>query len=337
MVTLAEFNNTRGAQDMGLLPDTYAGYTGMAAGQFAGKWGENLPEKAGLNTVEMLDAAGRGALKALFVLGANPAVAFPDGQFAQAALEKVEFLVVQDMFLTPTAAQADVVLPAASFAEKDGTFTNIEGRVQRVRRALEPLGDARPDWHILTDLAHRMGHSWLYLTPQEIAREIAGIVPLYRDLNYRVLDLPLSSLLVSAENGRMGEWENGRSTAASTGSPILPLTHSPTHPSRDYPFVLHAGQMLFHSGTLSAWAPEMVTICAQATLEMAPADAEQLGVSHGERVRLVSPKGDATVQVHLQPNALPGTLVLPKHFAEPAVNRLLDRGAAVDRVRVEKL
>lgn len=334
VVVQALHSNTRGAQQMGLLPDTYPGFAGMQPDSLRPAWGAGLPTEPGLNTVEMLAAAAQGTLKALYLVGANPLVSFPDGAFAQGALEKLELLVVQDLFLTPTAQQADVVLPAASFAEKDGTFINIEGRVQRVRRALEPLGEARADWEIFSDLARRLKHEWFYLTPQEVAREIAGTLPGFSGLNYRVLDLPLSRLLVEAGNGTPEGGKDktkGGKAKAEAGSERGEAGAPP-----DFPFVLMTGQMLFHSGTLSTWAPEMRQINARAYVEITPEDAERLGVRHGDTVRLVSPRGEIVLPAHIQPGGTAGILFVPIHFAEPRVNRLLDRNAAVDRVRVEK-
>lgn len=329
VVVQAPYNNTRGAQDMGLLPDTYPGYAGMDVTGF-GEWGDELPRTPGMSTGEML-AAEEGTLKALYIMGANPAVAFPDGHLAVGALRRVEFLVVQDLFLTPTAREADVVLPAASFAEKDGTFTSLEGRVQRVRRAIDPPGQARADWEILTDLAVRLGAPWSYLSPAEIAREIARLVPLYAPLNYVVLDLPVSNLMVRVEDrsetigpgaGPEGGARRGRAQGGG--------------PSGDYPFVVMVGEMLFHSGTLSPWADEMRRLAPHSYVEIAAEDAARLGIADGERVRLVSPGGELSLCAHVQPNGTPGILFLPRHFAESPANALLRREAGVDRVRVEK-
>lgn len=325
VVVLARHNNTRGAQDLGLLPDTYPGYAGMKTAGFAPEWGEALPTRPGKSTPEMLAAAAHGELKALYVLGANPAVAFPDGERVRQALAGVEFLVVQDLFLTPTAQQADVVLPAASFAEKEGTFTNGEGRVQRVRRAMEPVGEARADWEILQAVAGRLGRPWPYLSAGEVAREITRLVPLYAGLSYQALDLPVSNFLVRPAP-----------LAAAAAEPVVSGGAGPAAPSGEYPFVLLTGQTLFHSGTLSPWAPEMRRLAQHAYVEIAPEDAATLGVADGERVRLVSPRGALSLFAHVQPGGAPGILFLPHHFAEAPANVLLDAAAAVDRVRVEK-
>ncbi|HHX40399.1 MAG TPA: molybdopterin-dependent oxidoreductase [Armatimonadetes bacterium] len=325
-------NNTRGAQDMGLLPDTYPGYAGMDARALAAEWGSGLPERPGWSTPEMLEAAERGDLRALYVMGANLAVAFPDGELARRALEKVEFLVVQDLFLTPTAERADVVLPAASFAEKEGTFTSGEGRVQRLRPVLEPVGGSRPDWEILADLARRLGHAWGYLSPAEITREIAAAVPLYAGVSLPALDLAVSQTFVRWGRGPAPRWSDG---ATARERDQAPAASQPETGERGESFTLMYGPMLFHSGTLSTWAEEMRRIAQHAYVEVAEADAQRLGIRDGAWVRLVGAGAEVEVQAHVQPEGTPGILFLPLHFAEPALNRLLDVTAAVDRVRLE--
>ena len=321
-------NNTRGVQDMGLLPDTYPGYAGMDPGGFVAEWGSGLPDRPGWSTPEMLAAADRGDLRALYVMGANPAVTFPDGDLTRRALEKVEFLVVQDLFLTPTAECADVVLPAASFAEKEGTFTSGEGRVQRLRLAVEPAGESRPDWEILSDLARRLGQDWNYLSLGEITREIAAVVPLYAGVSLPALDLPVSRSFV--------RWDRLPALAASRAGAREPApAPAATLPKDGESFALMHGPMLFHSGTLSTWAEEMRRIAQHAYVEVAQADAERLGIRDGARVRLVGARAEVEVQAHVQPEGTPGILFVPLHFPEPELNRLLDVTAAVDRVKLE--
>ncbi|MDH7569774.1 MAG: molybdopterin-dependent oxidoreductase, partial [Armatimonadota bacterium] len=327
VVVQALANNTRGAQDMGLLPDTYPGYTGMAVEHFAKAWGESLPAMPGLHTPGMLAAAARGDVKALYVVGANPMVTFPDGLRVREALAKVEFLVVQDLFLTATAREADVVFPAASFAEKDGTFTNMEGRVQRVRRALEPVGACRADWEVFVEMARRLGAGWSYLSPREVALELASTVPLYGVVNDAALEGALSPIRVPNPAMPTG---GGRASAQ-------PLSSRQEANQEAFPFVLMTGQWLFHCGTLSTWAPEMRLLSGQAYVEVAPEDAARLEIAHGERVRLVSARGEIMVMAHLQPGGTPGILFLANHFADPPVNLLLDGEVAVDRVRIEKV
>ncbi|MGI6225060.1 MAG: formate dehydrogenase subunit alpha, partial [Peptococcales bacterium] len=181
-------NNVQGACDMGALPNVYPGYQKVndpnINKKFAGAWGANLPTNIGLTLPEILNKAETGDIKFLYIMGENPMVSDPDLNHVQKALESLDFLVVQDIFLTETAEFADVVLPAVTFAEKDGTFTNTERRVQLVRKAIEPKGNAKPDWVIIMELMKRLGYSANYQHPQQIMEEIALVTPQYAGINY---------------------------------------------------------------------------------------------------------------------------------------------------------
>jgi predicted molibdopterin-dependent oxidoreductase YjgC len=185
-------NNVQGACDMGGLPNVYTGYQKVtddeAAAKFEAAWGRKPPQEVGLAVTEMSHAMVAGDLKALYVMGENPMITDPDLTHIEEALDKVEFMVVQDIFLTETGEKADVVLPAASFAEKDGTFTNTERRVQRIRAAVAPRGESRPDWAILRDLSAKMGQKTEYSHPSEIFDELASLTPSYAGMNYERID-----------------------------------------------------------------------------------------------------------------------------------------------------
>ena len=187
-------NNVQGACDMGGLPNVFTGYQRVddetARTKFEKAWGRQLSARPGLTLLEIMKAIGEGRIKALFVLGENPLLTDPDATQVREELSHLDLLVVQDIFLTETAELADVVLPGVSFAEKDGTFTNTERRVQRVRAAIKPLGDARPDWQILCDLASRLGYPISCDSPEEIMDEIASLTPSYGGIRYGRLDGP---------------------------------------------------------------------------------------------------------------------------------------------------
>ncbi len=185
-------NNVQGACDMGALPNVYSGYRQVtdpaAAALFESAWGVPLSRKLGLRIPEMFDGALEGTVKTMYVMGEDPALTDPDINHVRKALSGLEFLVVQDIFLSETAKYADVVLPAACYAEKDGTFTNTERRVQRVRKAVEPPGQARADWEIICDLATRMGYSMKYTSAADIFEEIRALTPSYAGMTYERMD-----------------------------------------------------------------------------------------------------------------------------------------------------
>ena len=187
-------NNVQGACDMGALPDVFPGYQKVAdpaaRARVEKAWGKPLSDKPGLTVVEMMNAAHAGKLKAMYIMGENPLVTDPDLHHVAEAIKRLDFLVVQDIFFTETAALADVILPGAAFAEKDGTFTNTERRVQMVRKAVEPPGEAKPDWQIISAIALRLGgdkESWEYASPAAIMAEAAAITPQYAGISYEGL------------------------------------------------------------------------------------------------------------------------------------------------------
>ena len=186
-------NNVQGACDLGGLPNVYPGYQAVTIPaiqeKFSQAWGSTSDLRVGLTVTEIVNAVGDGQVRALFVMGENPLVADPDVNHAHHCLEQAEFLVAQDIFLSETAQLAHVVLPAASFVEKDGTFTATDRRVQRVRKVIDPLGDAKPDWEIVCLLAQKMGKSGFdFASPQEIMDEIAQLTPIYGGVSYERLD-----------------------------------------------------------------------------------------------------------------------------------------------------
>jgi len=325
-------NNVQGACDMGGLPNVFPGYQPVAdeaaRRKFAAGWGvayEALAPKPGLTVTEISHGALEGRIKAIFIMGENPMLSDPDLSHVAEAFAKVELLVCQDIFLNETAALADVVLPAASFAEKSGTFTNTERRVQMVRPALEPPGQARPDWAILLDLAQRLGAEWAYAGPDDIFAEMATLTPQYAGLSHARL-----------ENGGI-QWPCP--TAEHPGTPVLhvgkftrgrglfaPLAFRPPAemPDEAYPFLLSTGRILFHwhGGTLSRRSPGLDAIAPAAEAELHPVDAARLGVVDGEPVRVTSRRGCVVAAARVTPRSAPGMVFMTFHYAEAAVNLL---------------
>ncbi len=323
-------NNVQGACDMGGLPNVFTGYQSVTSldvqAKFAAAWGvRELPAKPGLTVGEMLEAAAHGQVKGMYIMGENPVLSDPDADHAVHALERLEFLVVQDIFLTETARLADVVLPAASFAEKDGTFTNTERRVQRVRKAIEPVGDARADWEIICMVAGAMGYPMHYSSPEEIMAEIARLTPSYGGISYARLEKGGLVWPCPAEDHPGTPVLHTGKFARGLGK-FHPVEYVPPaeQPDEDYPFVLstgrrhfhyHTGTMTLRTGTLEAYYPEEF-------LEVNPADADALGLNNWDKVKVVSRRGEVEVPVCITDRVPPGLVFTSFHFPEVAINRL---------------
>ncbi len=325
-------NNVQGACDMGGLPNVFPAYQPVTdeavRRKFADGWGvpfERLSPRVGLTVTEMMNGILEGKVKGLFIMGENPMLSDPNLHHVEEALKNVEFLAVQDIFPNETAEFADVVLPAVSFAEKEGTFTNTERRVQRVRTALPPLGEAREDWRILTDLAGRMGSGWRYDGAAAIFDEMACLTPSYAGLSHARL-----------EAGGL-QWPCP--TADHPGTPILhtqkftrgkgllaPVVYRPPaeEPDRDYPLRLSTGRVLFHwhGGTLSRRSPGLESLAPQAEVEIHPQDAEALGIVDGRPVRVLSRRGQLVAAARVTRRSPPGTVFMTFHYAEAAANLL---------------
>ena len=311
-------NNAQGACDMGSLPQFLPGYQPLAEAAarrgFEQAWDMELPADPGLTITQALREAREGRLKALYVVGENLPLEETWARDCREALERVEFLVVQNIFLTETARQAQVVLPACSFAERDGTFTNSERRVQRVRKALEPVDQSRPDWWIICQLARRMGGKGFgYEHPSQIMEEIARLVPQYGGISYERL-----------EKGGI-QWPCP--TPDHPGTPVLhspafargkgrfhPLEYRPLaeSPDRDYPFLLTVERVRFqfHTGTLTGRVPGFNQLSGGERLEVNPADAAALGLAPGERVRVSSRQGEARLRAVVTEDSPPGVVSL---------------------------
>jgi formate dehydrogenase alpha subunit len=329
-------NNVQGACDMGGLPNVYSGYQKVddaaARERMQEAWGvQNLPAPAGLPATEMMNAAYAGKLEALYVIGENPMVSDPDLNHARKALEKLDFLVVQDIFLTETAELADVVLPSASFAEKDGSFTNTERKVERVRKAVAPPGEAREDWMIISDLAGRMGYGMNYEHAQAIMEEIARVTPSYCGINYDRL-----------ESGGI-HWPCTGSDHP--GTPCLhmdeftcglgvfhPIEYNPAAelPDEEYPLYLTTGRILYqyHTGSMTMRSQGLNELAPDCFVEISEPDAEEYQLSDGDRLKVVSRRGEIEALACISKKAVQGTIFIPFHYGQAAANRLTN--AALD-------
>ncbi|MBH0202937.1 MAG: molybdopterin-dependent oxidoreductase [Nitrospira sp.] len=312
--TVTEEPNEQGAVDMGVAPEFFPGQARFddpaVRDRFARAWEAPLPPTgSSANLVEILKRCKSGQIKALYVLGENPLATLPASMEVRAGFERLELLVVQDPFLTDTAKMAHFVLPACTYAEKDGTFTNLEGRVLRVRQAMDPLGESLPDWHIMTALANAMGCQWDYQSPNDIQAEIMKLLPGYYNLGQPRKVTPVPDQYLST--GYIAEVRvRYRPTPAAGGG--------------TRPFSLLMGQVLMHSGKLSTYAPGLINIAPNTgKLRMNIQDMERLGLRDGTKVRLTSDRGSLQLGVQPDQSIAPGTCFFPEHFNEPPVKDLM--------------
>jgi formate dehydrogenase alpha subunit len=322
-------NNVQGSCDMGGLPNVYTGYQRVddepVRAKFEKAWGVALPSKPGLTLMEMMKAIGEGKIKALFVLGENPILTDPDSEKVKRELGHLDLLVVQDIFLTETASLAHVVLPGVSFAEKDGTFTNTERRVQRVRAAIKVVGDSRPDWAIISDLSNRLGYPMNYASPSEIMDEIASLTPSYGGVSYeRIERHGLQWPCPSEDHPGTGYLHKGQFTRGKGKFHLTPYTPPPELPDEDYPFLLTTGRILFHYHTvLSRKSKPLSEIAPVATVDIGPDDAKTLGINgRGAIVSVESRRGRIEARARVVDYLQKGLVFMSFHFKEAAVNLL---------------
>jgi formate dehydrogenase alpha subunit len=330
-------NNVQGACDMGCLPDFYPGYQRVnlpgIKEKFEKAWGVSLSEKIGLTAPEMIKAAIEGSLKAMYIMGENPVVSDPDINHTKEALKKLDFLVVQDIFMTETSELADVVFPAACFAEKDGTFTNTERRVQRVRKAVEAPGEAKEDLWIIIELAKRLGYDMRYGFREEIFQEAGKLWPALAGITYRRIaktglhwpcptpDHPGTPYLFK------GGFPRGKASFS-----IVRYRPSEELPDKEYPFLLSTGRQLFqyHTGSMTRKIDAINIISPEAYIEIHPADAKQLGINDGKIIRVSSRRGSIDIKAMISDRPVRGMVFVPFHFREAAANVLT--GTALDPI-----
>jgi predicted molibdopterin-dependent oxidoreductase YjgC len=332
-------NNVQGTSDSGVMPWHYPGYqrvdTEAAATKFEQAWNiepGGLNRKLGLTTTEILGSVGPGGVRSLLVMGENPMMSEPNLNHTRREIEQLEFLVAQDLFINETGSYADVFLPAASWAEKEGTFTNTDRRVQRVRRAIAPRGQSRPDWQIVCDLARRIEQrlgrpqsaGWDYTHPSEILEEMARLVPEYAGVKYaRIEDEGLQTPV----------WDDQH-----PGTPYLftkdfprgrgkfhPLDYHPSveMPDAEYPFILTTGRVLehWHGGSLTRNS-DLNELYPEARVEIHPDDAVGLDIQSGQPVRVTSRRGSIVLRATVTEKTTHGVVFVPFHFSEAAANLL---------------
>ncbi len=323
-------NNVQGACDMGGLPNVFTAYQPVTSDDARQKmeaaWEvTDLSDQPGMKVTEMLPAAHDGRLKALYIIGENPLVSDPDIAHAEACLDHLDFLVVQDIFLTETAQKAHVVLPAACFAEKDGTFTNTERRVQRVRKAVEPPGDAMPDCRILAGIAKRMGHEWVYPHSQAIYDEIRRVTPSYAGISYeRIDEVGIHWPCPTIEHPGTPILHKEQFTRGKGKFHAIDWIPPAEQTDADYPFYLTTGRVLYqyHTGTMTMKSEGIMDRAPESFVEISREDAGSLGIIDGKMVSVSSRRGTITAVAKISEKAVDGTIFIPFHYAQAAANRL---------------
>ena len=346
-------NNVQGSTDMGCIPNNYPGYQNVTIPEHKAKfetlWNAKLSDKVGFTAPDMLAAAEKGTLKAMYIMGENPVISDPDMTHTIKALKALDFLVVQDIFMTETAALADVVLPATVFAEKSGTFTNTERRVQRVRKAVNPPGQAREDSQIILELSKRMNYPMEYRTEEEVFLEIGKAWQALSGMTYARID----------ERGL--QWPCP--TRDHPGTPYLfkggfprgkgrftPVTYKPSteQTGKEYPFLLTTGRLLFqyHTGSMTRRVKQIDQVSPEAFIEINPVDAKALSLAEGMKVNVTSRRGSITLKTHVTKRPGKGVVFIPFHFKEAAANMLTSNASLdpiakipsfkVSAVRIEK-
>ena len=325
-------NNVQGASDAGLIPMMYPDYQPVddpeVRAKFERAWDRPLNPEPGLTVVEITRAALEGRVRGMYVMGENPFLSDPDVNKVRRALSNLEFLVVQDIFLTETAEFADVILPAGSYLEKLGTYTNTDRRVQIGRPALEPPGQARVDWRITAEISTRMGYPMHYDSPEQIFDEMAALTQSYSTLGYSNLGLT-GKLWPNPDpehsDGREILFEDGFPTASGRAR-FVPAewTAAPELPDEEYPLVLNTGRLLehWHTGSMTRRARALDRIEPEAFVGVHPGDAEELGLADGQRVRVVSARGSVVLKARLTEREYRGAVFMPFHFREAAANLL---------------
>ncbi len=347
-------SNVQGSCDLGGLPDVYPGYQKVtdekARRKFEDFWGvEGLSPDLGLTLPKMVDQALEGKIKMIYVMGENPMVSDPDLNHFEAAIDELDFLVVQDIFMTETALKADVVLPAAAFAEKDGSFTNTERRVQRIRKALDPPGQAKADWWILNELMKRMGYHNAFETPEEIMEEIAACTPIYGGIDYPRIDKKGLQWPVKDKDHPGTPFLHKERFSRGLGlfKPVV-YRESAEMADEEYPLILTTGRLLYHYHTrsMTGRVPGLNEVVGESYIEISPDTASRFGVGAGERVKVSSRRGEIEIKVKVTRNIKEDVVFIPFHFADAAVNRLtnvaLDPIADIPElkvaaVRIEKM
>lgn len=340
VMMFGENANAQGTVDMGLTPDLLPGFASVTDEEARTKleelWGTALPEGEGLNAGQILHGCQTGEIKGLYIAGENPPAVYPDRDAVMKSLRNVEFLVVQDMFMTETAEMAHVVLPTASFAEKTGTFTSAERFVQLLTPA-RSLPGVKTDLEIFQALASSMGApSMTYAGPEAVMDEIARVVPVYQGISYsRLADGPLQwPCLDEEDTGRRNLYVGGFPNGKAKVFPAPPLAELP---AGSLPFTLIPTLVKFHSGSLSEWSDALLEVCPEPYIEMNRADMKSLGFAEGDAVKATAASGESiTAKVKMSKRPVSNTIIVPMHFSGLGLNKMLKWDQFPVQVGLEK-
>jgi formate dehydrogenase alpha subunit len=323
-------NNVQGACDAGCLPTDVPGYQKVSKQETKDKikslLGFELPATEGKSIVKMTKAAGENKLKGLFIMGENPMVSDPDTNHTRHAFSNLDLLVVQDIFLTETAQIADVVLPAACWGEKDGTFTNSCRTVQRVRKAVTPPGEAKPDWLIIKELAEFFGVKWSFDSPSDVFDEIAAINPAYGGITYkRIEEKGLAWPCPTPDHPGTPILHVGKFARSNGKAQFLPTEWFPPHEEIDseYPFIANTGRILYHYHTGSMTRRSVIVeFINRLQIEMNPIDAKNLAINQGDRICVASRRGKLEGEALITERTPKGSIFVPFHFGEAPAHNL---------------
>jgi formate dehydrogenase major subunit len=291
----------------------------------------------------MMNAAGEGKIKGIYVMGENPVVSDPHTHHVEEALKKVDFLVVQDIFLSETAKLAHVVLPAASWAEKEGSLTNTERRVQWAHKAINPIDETKADWQIISEVANKLGFQYHYTCLEDILREINKAIPAYGGITPERLKGQIGGLTwpcpTSDHPGTPILHRESFRTADGLGK-LIPVTHQPPVelPDQEYPLILTTGRVVMHynGGSMTRRSASLINRAPGLFVEMNPSDAQKLGITADEKVKVITRRGDTIAKVSITKKLSPGVVFMPFHF--PGTNILtvdaLDKRAKIPEYKV---
>lgn len=322
-------NNVQGACDMGALPNLFPAYQPVASDEARAKfekaWGAALSAKPGKTVVEIMEAAHKGEIKALYIMGENPMLSDPDLTHVEASLKQLDLLIVQDIFLTETARLADVVLPSACFAEKDGTFTNTERRVQRIRKAVPAPGQAKADWEIIAGISTKMGYPMNYASAGAIMAEINAVTPSYAGITYERLEQEgLQWPCPDTDHPGTRFLHRDRFSRGRGLFHAIDYIPPAELPDENYPLILSTGRVLYHyhTGTMTRLSKGATERCTESLAELHPLDAAKLGVADGQMVKVTSRRGTVQVRAKVTTRSDRGMIFMNFHFHEAAVNLL---------------
>jgi formate dehydrogenase alpha subunit len=322
-------NNVQGGCDMGAMAYALPGYQKWTdpaiRAKFEKAWGVKLPDNKGGRITDFIEQAGAGTLKALYCMGEDPALSDPNQAKVIRNLKQLEFIVCQEIFMSETAKLAHVILPGACFAEKDGTFTNTERRVQRVRKAVDPPGDAKPDWQILCMVSTAMGYPMLYEHPGQIWDELAGLTPSLAGINYARIDkVGLQWPCPAPDHPGTAYLHKDRFTRGKGLFHVIRHRPPAEVPDREYPLILSTGRTLYHYnvGNMTRKSAGIIQKQPESFVEMNPQDARQLGIGDSERVRVSTRRGSLVVRAVVDDRVRPGVIWMPFHFVESSTNVL---------------